>query len=47
MYVCTSVSSLLSQRTELAEEFECPGLQPKKKFLHCLSISYEPGDGLF
>lgn len=38
MYVGTSVSSLLSQRTELAEEFECPGLQPKKKFLHSLPL---------
>lgn len=45
MYVCTSMSSLLSQRAELAVASEPCGLW-LKKFLHCLSACHEPGGGL-
>lgn len=45
MHVCASVSSLLSQRAELAVAWEPCGLR-LKKLLHCLSACHEPGGSL-
>lgn len=47
MYVCTSVSSLLSQKTHLVEEPEHRGPWMMKKFLPCPSACHQPDDGLF